>query len=204
MGQDEDGYDVEVEVVAPHVEEAPAAVAVQPEADLNELSGTHERLQDLGQLAHGGMAAVRRAFDRHIRRHVAVKKLGLADPHVSDAADFLVEEAQITGQLEHPNIVPVYDLGAAPEGGPMFIMRLVHGRTLTSLMRQYWRGGRNPIELREILEVLLKVCDAVSYAHSRGVVHRDLKPDNIMIGTHGQVYVMDWGCALLLAGADAQ
>jgi serine/threonine-protein kinase len=191
---------LELEIEPPHTEDPETPIELELEADLDQAQG---RLVDLGELAKGGMASVRRAFDRNIRREVAIKRLGAPDPDVADAADFLVEEAQITGQLEHPNIVPVYDLGAGSDGAPMFVMRLVHGRTLTSVMRAYWKGGRNPIELREILEVLLKVCDAVSYAHSRGVVHRDLKPDNIMIGTHGQVYVMDWGCALLLAGSDA-
>jgi serine/threonine-protein kinase len=223
---------LELEIEPPHTEEPEPPIALEPEAELSWFTGALDamdsqepgvhrpgkpppvprprpnhktgRLMDLGELAKGGMASVRRAFDRNIRREVAIKRLGAPDPQVADAAEFLVEEAQITGQLEHPNIVPVYDLGAASDGAPMFVMRLVHGRTLTTVMRSYWKGGRNPIELREILEVLLKVCDAVSYAHSRGVVHRDLKPDNIMIGTHGQVYVMDWGCALLLAGSDAQ
>jgi CRP-like cAMP-binding protein len=222
---------LELEIEAPE-EPAPAPVDIEPEIEMSWFTGDvdtehpvgsnhlptedlrapgappptpppkQHRLVDLGELAHGGMASVRRAFDRNIRRQVAIKRLGAPDPEVADAGEFLVEEGQITGQLEHPNIVPVYDLGNGHDGSPMFVMRLVQGRTLTKVMRAYWNGGRNPIELREILEVMLKVCDAVSYAHSRGVVHRDLKPDNIMIGTHGQVYVMDWGCALVLAGSD--
>jgi serine/threonine-protein kinase len=166
---------------------------------------TSSRLIDMGELARGGMATVRRAFDRNILRQVAIKRV---DPEVRDqvpdAVQLLVEEAQITGQLEHPNIVPVYDLGTAADGAPLFVMRLVTGRTLTRMIRAYWKRGRNPIELREVLEVVIKVCDAIAYAHSRGVIHRDLKPDNVMIGSHGQVYVMDWGCALLLQGAEAK
>jgi serine/threonine-protein kinase len=226
MAHPEDELDIDASPA-----EAPSGfVEVQPEAELSWFTGVLDdgdgaeikgdgidaptpiplprhspaRVVDLGELAAGGMATIRRAFDRNIRRQVAIKRVGSADKEVSDALHFLVEEAQITGQLEHPNIVPVYDLGAAADGTAMFVMRLVHGRTLTKVMREYWRGGRNPILLREILEVLLKVCDAIAYAHSRGVVHRDLKPDNIMIGSHGQVYVMDWGCALLLAGSDAE
>jgi len=162
------------------------------------------RLVDAGMIAKGGMATIHKVFDRNVRRHVALKRvdpeLGASTP---DASQLLVEEAQITGQLDHPNIVPIYDLGLGPDSHPQFTMKLVHGDTLTRMIKASGAPGRaSPPHLRKILEVFLKVCDAVSFAHSRGVIHRDLKPDNVMIGSHGQVYVMDWGCALLV-GAPA-
>jgi len=108
-----------------------------------------------------------------------------------------IEEAQINGQLEHPNIVPVYELGQDDEGVCYFTMKRVRGRTLEQLLRD--EGvPENRDALYDVLEVLQRVCDALSFAHSRGVVHRDVKPSNIMVGDHGQVYLMDWGIALVL------
>lgn len=159
------------------------------------------RFDDHGEIGRGGMGQVRRALDTVLLREVAMKVM---DPDVSAqpglALRFL-EEAQIMGQLEHPNIVPVYDLGVeAGLSGGFFTMKLVEGRTLTELIVELHNSAARRPELEPVLQVLLKVCDAVAFAHSRGVIHRDLKPDNVMVGTHGQVYVMDWGVALLLDG----
>jgi serine/threonine-protein kinase len=156
------------------------------------------RLADGSEIARGGMASVHRVFDRNIRRFVALKRV---DPELiqttPDAVQLFVEEAQITGQLEHPNIVPIYDLGTDDANVPLFTMKLIRGQTLSELVAESDRNGHTPAQLRRILEVFLKICDAIAFAHSRGVIHRDLKPDNVMVGAHGQVYVMDWGCALL-------
>jgi hypothetical protein len=152
------------------------------------------RFVDRGELAVGGTSSIRHVFDTRIRRLAAMKVIDPMMASWPEAARLLVEEAQITGQLDHPNIVPVHDLGVSAEGLPMFVMKLIAGRTLTDLIREPVR------DLPRMLKVLLKVCDAVAFAHSRGVVHRDLKPDNVMIGSHGQVYVMDWGCAQLMPG----
>jgi len=163
------------------------------------------RYADEGEVGRGGMGTVRRIFDRVLMRTVAMK---LIEPAAS-RTDFgirFVEEAQITGQLDHPNIVPVYEFGTAATGQLYFTMKLVSGKTLHDLIadlhgtealvrRDIWDEA-----LERVLRLLLKVCEAVAFAHSRGVVHRDLKPANIMIGTHGQVYVMDWGLGLLRAG----
>ena len=156
----------------------------------------HERFEDRGLVAKGGMAAIHRMFDRQIQRDVAMKGLG-------DASDYdrmrFVEEAQITGQLEHPNIVPIHDLCADASGAPAaFTMKLVEGETLSHLLQPYGvERGPSDRELEELLKIFLKVCDALEFAHSRGVIHRDLKPENIMVGSFGQVYVMDWGLAKL-------
>jgi len=157
-----------------------------------------EPYTDLGLVARGGMGEVRRALDRPLGRHVAVK---LLHDSISDRPDLVrrfVLEAQITGVLEHPNIVPVHLLGEGADGLPCFSMKLVEGRTLKAEIVDPaglpWPSGR----LDQLVQVLLKVCDAVAFAHSRGVVHCDIKPENIMVGEFGQVYLMDWGVARVI------
>ncbi len=148
------------------------------------------------------MSVIHRVFDRAIRRHVAMKVLS-PECSARDAGLF-VEEARITGQLDHPNIVPVYSIACDGEGRcDRFMMKMVEGRTLRDIFSGYEGETLTGRKLEELLRVLLKVCDAVSFAHSRGVVHCDLKPSNIMVGTHGQVYVMDWGVALSSPGGPA-
>jgi eukaryotic-like serine/threonine-protein kinase len=155
------------------------------------------RLLDKGEIARGGMGSIRRMMDQTIQREVATKvfdpALTMKDP---EASRRFLQEGQITGQLDHPNIVPVYHIGVAQDGAPAFFtMKLVEGETLTALIDRRDLDRPSERELERLLRLYLKVCDAVAFAHSRGVVHRDLKPDNVMVGSHGQVYVMDWGCA---------
>ena len=155
------------------------------------------RLADRGEIARGGQGVIRRVFDRRLERHVALKIL---DPSLTEhvgAIDRFIDEARITGQLDHPNIVPIYDYADEGSPTPEFTMKLVEGETLGARLKRL--KGRADLDLAWLLEVYLKVCDAVAFAHSRGVIHRDLKPSNIMIGEFGQVYVMDWGCALVVA-----
>ena len=160
-----------------------------------------EPYADLGLIARGGMGAVRRALDQRLGRHVAVKRLHDSLLNRPDVVPRFVLEAQITGALEHPNIVPVHLLGHDPDGHPCFSMKLVEGRTLSAEIRDEaglpWPSGR----LDSLVQVLLKVCDAVAFAHSRGVVHCDIKPENIMVGEFGQVYLMDWGVARVIRPA---
>jgi eukaryotic-like serine/threonine-protein kinase len=147
------------------------------------------------ELGAGGVGQVVAALDREVRRLVALKTLqsGVAsDPIVS--ARF-VEEARITAQLEHPGIVPVYDLGAGPDGSPYYTMRIVKKRSLRDVLakpelRKTWTMAR-------LMGVMLQVARALGYAHSRGVLHRDIKPENILVGDHGEVYIADWGLAKL-------
>ena len=158
-------------------------------------------LEDQGELAQGGMGSVHRVFDHAILRTVVQKRLHDTVRSVPGAAARFLEEAQITGQLDHPNIVPVYDVGA-DAGGVVtsFTMKLVSGETLKELATEAHATGLTGAHIEALLQVFLKVCDAVSFAHSRGVIHRDLKPDNVMVGSHGQVYLIDWGAAQLLGG----
>ncbi|MGE3850688.1 MAG: protein kinase, partial [Planctomycetota bacterium] len=156
------------------------------------------------ELGRGGLGLVQEAEDLLLRRDLAIKTLLRPDP-ASTAA--FIEEAQITGQLEHPNIVPVHELGFDPQGRPYLAMKRVQGHTLRNeIARRHDSGQASEAEHhageRRLLEVFIKVCDAVGYAHSRGVIHRDLKPDNVMVGEFGEVLVMDWGLARPTAAAD--
>ncbi len=156
-----------------------------------ELAG--EPLSVEGELGRGGMGVVHRAEQLALRREVAIKRLALSSPR---GLEGLLKEAWLGGHLEHPNVVPVHAL-AAHEGEPAIVMKRVEGRS--------WRAFiEDPSALPETdredalgwhLRVLTSVCDAVQLAHSRGVLHLDLKPDNVMIGAFGEVYVLDWGLA---------
>ena len=147
-------------------------------------------------LARGGMGEVWRGFDTRLARGVALKVL--REPVLADGgfrARF-EEEARHVGQLEHPSIVPVYDLGALADGRPFFVMKLIHGRTLAELLA----ARATPAEdLPRWVGVFERVCRAVAFAHARGVIHRDLKPSNVMLGELGEVQVLDWGIAKALA-----
>lgn len=158
-----------------------------------------------GEIARGGMGAILKAFDPNLRRTLAMK-VALERPS-DDAkqrervARFL-DEAQITGQLDHPGIVPVHELGLDSKGRFYFTMRLVRGRHLGAVYQQA-QDGEAGWSTTRVLGVLLKVCEAMAYAHSKGVIHRDLKPANVMVGSFGEVYVMDWGLAKVVGLPDA-
>jgi serine/threonine protein kinase len=157
------------------------------------------RYDDRGEIARGGMAAVHEVWDNLLGRRLALKEL-LPDGGTTGTDQF-VDEARIMGVLDHPNVLPVYDLFFGPDDGmPRLLMKLVEGVTLSKLLHE---TGAPPsgARLEHLLDIILKVCDAISFAHSRGVIHRDLHPRNVMVGSHGQVYVMDWGLAVRRAAA---
>lgn len=161
------------------------------------------RYVDLGQIGEGGMSTVRRIRDLSLMREVALKRL---DPELNFEEDRVLrflEEAQITGQLDHPNIVPIHELGEDEDGAFYFSMKLVEGRNLEEEIEDAGAERLAPERLVEFLEILVRVCEAVSFAHSRGVIHRYLKPANVMVGDYGQVYVMDWGSPASWAVATA-
>jgi serine/threonine protein kinase/WD40 repeat protein len=172
-------------------------------------AGDLPRFQVLRSHGRGGLGEVYLAHDRELNRSVALKELraGLAHDPASQAR-FLFE-AEVTGQLEHPGIVPVYSLGRYADGRPYYAMHLVQGETLREAIERYHRHapgaqgrdeGRN-LEFRRLLRSVIDACNAVAYAHSRGVVHRDLKPENIMLGRFGETLVLDWGVAKKQDGA---
>jgi serine/threonine protein kinase/formylglycine-generating enzyme required for sulfatase activity len=165
-----------------------------------------KRFVDLGPLGAGGMGEVRRVFDRELKRVVAMKILKPELRASPAAVARFVEEAQATAQLEHPGIVPLYDMGNLADGRTFFLMKEVKGRTLGDVLterRGCVRFGREAAwTLRRVVDALHKVSEAVAYAHSRAVLHRDLKPDNVMIGEFGEVLVLDWGLAKVLGAAE--
>jgi len=153
----------------------------------------------LKTLGTGGMGEVMLATQRALGREVALKRLSPHSPR--DAAPELLREALITGRLEHPNIVPVHMLAVSQEGEPFFVMKRIEGtpwrkllKDPAALQRLSRESSAEPLVLH--LDIFLAVCDAVAFAHSRGVLHRDLKPDNVMVGAFGEVYVLDWGIAV--------
>src|SRR6187399_1430897 len=166
------------------------------------------RIRVLGELGSGAMAEVLRGYDTKLRREVALKVTRLTRREIprQELARF-AEEAQIMAQLEHPNVVPVHDLGTSPDGHGYFSMKLIPGRSLETILEQ--RRQNDPATLaqfgqRRLLDVFLQVCQAIDYAHARGVIHRDIKPANIMVGDFGEVLVMDWGVAKLMEPSAAR
>jgi serine/threonine protein kinase len=154
-------------------------------ADWPDLGGSRYEL--VGKIGQGGMGTVFRVQDRELDRPVALKVLHtrVSDP---EAAARMMREARVLARLEHPSIVPVHDSGVLPDGRFYYTMKLVRGKRLDECVSA-------STSLAERLRLLLKICDAMSFAHAHGVLHRDLKPQNIMLGTYGEVLVMDWGIA---------
>lgn len=168
-------------------------------------------LVDEGPLGEGGMGVVRVAKQVALDRHVAVKFLRPEHREANDV-EALLSEAWRAGALDHPNILPVYSVSLDGEGQPVIVMKRIEGKTWTTLLRDpsaMAAHAPGKAALDEHLRILMQVCNAVHFAHSRGVVHRDLKPDNVMVGSFGEVYVVDWGIAtapgpsLQLAGTPA-
>ena len=157
---------------------------------------------DRGEVGRGGMGAVRRAFDDDLKRMVAIKVMLPAFSRNEFLAQRFIDEARIMALIDHPNIAPVYRLAIGPGGELSLVMKLIQGQTfgqhLKSLPAPPWPAD----VLDPVLSIFVKVCDAVAFAHSRKVIHLDLKPDNIMLGPFGQVYVVDWGIARYRPGTD--
>ena len=149
------------------------------------------------EIARGGMGAVLEARDPTLGRTVAMKVILARGADPAERERF-VQEARVLGELEHPNIVPIHDLGKDEQGRDYYTMKLVQGTTLNDILIRIARGDRETLQeysLNALLTIFQKVCDAIAFAHSRGIIHRDLKPQNIMVGAFGEVLVMDWGLA---------
>ena len=145
------------------------------------------------------MGMVFRAHDRALEREVALKVLGPQAASSPDLRQRFLEEAQITGQLQHPAIPPIHDQGLLPDGRAFLAMKRVKGHTLEKLLAARQEPAADQPRFLGIFET---VCQAVAYAHSRGVIHRDLKPPNVMVGAFGEVQVMDWGLAKVLGRSE--
>jgi serine/threonine-protein kinase len=218
MSDDDEPADTRVEPFREHkrapslppppvaTESTPGADLVDPSAPVLDDPGFHARYESLRPLGTGGMGEVRLALDRRIGREVALKLLR-ADRDREHSRRRFLREVRVTGQLEHPSVVPVYDLGVTPEGRVYFTMKRVRGLTLSAILRglraRDWdMEARYP--RRRLLSALAQASLAIAYAHERGVVHRDLKPDNLMLGDFGEVYVLDWGVAKILGAEDGR
>ena len=151
--------------------------------------------QLMGEIARGGMGVILKGHDTDLGRDVAVKVLDKRLAEREDVVQRFVEEAQIGGQLQHPGIVPVYELGLMADERPYFTMKLVKGRTLATLLTERETPSSNR---RRLIDIFESICQTLAYAHSRGVIHRDLKPANIMVGAFGEVQVVDWGLAKVM------
>lgn len=178
--------------------EAADSAQESPAAQLSTLPGEKYTIgEDLGT---GAMKRVRRTLDKNAARDVALAVMLDAAPRSKKVSRF-VREARITAALEHPNIVPIYDIGVDEAGKPYFTMKLLGGETLHSILQKLNEGNaecRKMYPLNRLLQIFLSVCNAVSFAHSRGVIHLDLKPANIQVGDFGEVLVLDWGLAKVL------
>lgn len=155
----------------------------------------------LRNLAQGGIGTVFVAFDRDLEREVAIKELKRKYSNDRQVLQRFEAEATVTGNLEHPNIVPIYATGRRSDGRPYYVMRLIHGRSMQTVIAELHRENsfdsdlRKNAAARDLILRLVTVCKAVDFAHSRGVLHRDLKPSNIMVGEFGETLVVDWGLA---------
>jgi serine/threonine protein kinase len=173
------------------------------------------RFRVLRPHARGGLGEVFVAEDQELHREVALKEIQEQHADNPDSRSRFLLEAEVTGCLEHPSIVPVYGLGNYPDGRPFYAMRFIKGDSLKEAIKRFHAGrasgGRQPpvpadertAELRKLLGRFIDVCNAIEYAHSRGVLHRDLKPGNIMLGNYGETLVVDWGLAKVIGRSEA-
>ena len=198
----DDDIDATVSMLAPesgYLRVSDEIVALGEDRSHYTLSRVHDQ---------GGLGRVWLAHDRRLHRDVALKEIRPDTVSSAQSQQRFVREAQIAGQLQHPNIVPVYELGYDPKTRlPFYTMRFLQGQEFTKAIEEYHglrKGDRaRNLELRRLLNVLVSVCHAVGYAHSKNVIHRDLKPSNVMLGAFGEVIVLDWGLAKHLQQPEA-
>ena len=189
--------------VPPAAVSRPAEVNVEPTSLAEQ--GIAARYETRALLGEGGMGQVHLCKDHRIGREVAMKVVRVGHGSRSDARTRFEREARVQGQLEHPSVVPVYDLGIGADGAAFFTMKRVRGLTLAKIFTGLRNGDPAITQVysrRKLLTAFTSVCMAVAFAHSRGVLHRDLKPDNVMLGDFGEVHLLDWGLAKLINTAD--
>jgi len=197
--------DAEVDQTLSHLEPVPGFVRVAETVALGQAEISHYTLSRVHD--QGGLGRVWLAFDKNLYRSVALKEIRPDKKPSDQALRRFVREAQITGQLEHPNIVPVYELARDGERAyPFYTMRFVHGQSLGDAIEAYHKlrrsGEATELQFQRLLQAFINVCHAIAYAHSRRVIHRDLKPANVMLGSFGEVVVLDWGLAKILDTPD--
>jgi eukaryotic-like serine/threonine-protein kinase len=163
----------------------------------------HGQFRILRPHARGGLGQVSLAMDETLGRTVAVKEIRADIAQNAHTRRRFVQEAEVTGQLEHPNIVPIYALGQDEHGRPYYAMRFVDGQTLEQLIAAY-HAAPTPLAFQDLLRRFVAVCQAMAYAHSQEIIHRDLKPANIMTGRYGETLILDWGLAKRLNGIPTQ
>lgn len=214
-------HDLSETLALPRDDESQSITSVHGERHLHRERATvaiSTRFRVLGEHARGGLGKVSRAFDKELAREVALKEMQERHGGDLDSQRRFVTEAEVTGQLEHPGVVPVYSLGWNENGRPYYAMRFIRGESLQETVDRF--HGRShqegvaaiprshagvdyfSVEFRKLLSRMVDVCQAVEYAHSRGVLHRDLKPSNVMLGPYGETLVVDWGLAKVRDGSD--
>lgn len=180
------------EVTHSNMDSTNGSAAARGEQDFD----SYEERYQLGhEIDRGGMGIVCLAMDMKLNREVAIKILHEKTQNSTVAANRFAFEAKITGQLQHPSIPPVHDVGTLSDGRPFMAMKLIKGRTLDDLLRSREEPTK---DWHRFLQIFEQICQAVAYAHSRNIIHRDLKPSNVMVGAFGEVQVMDWGLAKIV------
>jgi serine/threonine-protein kinase len=201
-------FDPELQASVSQLTVDSSAPGLLPTRGVGETTSAGQRFRIVRPHAEGGLGRVFVAVDGEFGREVALKEIHtrLAD-ELNVRARFVLE-AEITGALEHPGIVPVYGLGQHDDGRPFYAMRFVRGDSLKEAVDRFYRSAKRPassekaFEFRQLLGRFIDVCNAIDYAHNRGVLHRDLKPDNVMLGEFGETLVVDWGLAKFISAEE--
>jgi serine/threonine protein kinase len=187
--------------VPPPREMPPGPNRIQCLSPLNARRDFFQKYEIIEKVGKGGQGDIWKVWDYDFHRHVAMKRLGEEALKSEPVVYRFLAEAQIASQLDHPGILPVFDVGLDPDGRPFYTTQLLPGTTLADVWRQIRDANNRGPAINHALQSLLRVCEVMAHAHSRGVIHRDLKPTNVLVGSHGDVRVIDWGSAKVLESA---
>jgi len=174
-----------------------------PQPIFDDIVANEERYEQGVLINQGGMKKILKITDALTGRPVAMAQLH--DPENTQKVERFLREARLTAALEHPNIIPVYDIGITEEGNPFFTMKLVGGQSLSKILKELSSSEtKSDLSTQDLMNIFLKICDATAYAHSKGILHLDLKPENIRVGDFGEVLVCDWGLAKVIDSPDEE